>query len=116
MEAVRDEVDRVIAASEAAWLAPDPASLVTARASLATIGDLPDDLKDHPVLSGAMALSCSFLLSTDRRSFAHGRAFGPVVCWHPDTFLTEYFKADLEMYKTAVEECALLTPPIKLLP
>ena len=87
-----------------------------AHEAVSSMSALPTDLKDHPVILGAIASGCSVLVSTDAGSFGHGHRYGDIVCWHPDTFLTEYFKMDRDLYELVVEECRELTPSINLLP
>lgn len=95
---VRDEIDHV---NERQWHSPDPEALtqVRPRADRAPL----KDVKDRPVLAGALATGSTFLLSLDS-GFAHGEQFEDVVFWHPDTFLYAFFITNADHYAVVREE------------
>lgn len=96
LERRRHEIDRVIADHERYWHSPSPTDL---RATYATLPpNAVPDVKDIPVLAGALATRASFLLTTNEKDMPHGRMSENVVFWHPDTFLTAYFQDDSEAY------------------
>ena len=74
------------------------------------------DEKDWPVLAGAVATGCQYLLSLDQKSFPHGQGWRNVVFWHPDTFLTAFFQADAEAYVDVRLDLADIAEPLPLFP
>lgn len=101
IEAKRHDIDLAMSLLQEAWKNPDPHLYSEA---LKELGDPLHDLKDVPVLAGALATSSTFLLSMDKPSFPHGHNHGTIAFWHPDTFLTTLFKDDLDLYDEVREE------------
>ena len=102
LEARRHVIDEAIEHHEAAWDSP----AATAMARQYVSGRVPRlaDRKDQAVLTAGLAVDAHYLLSTDRPSFGHLKRFESLVCWHPDTFLTAFFRRDREAYVAVCQE------------
>jgi hypothetical protein len=113
LEARRHVIDEAIEGLERSWDSP----AAPAMARLYVRGTVPRlaDRKDQAVLTAALAVGAQFLLSADRPSFDHLKRYGPLTCWHPDTFLTAYFQSDRAAYVTVCQELEKL-PQTRLLP
>lgn len=113
LEARRHVIDEAIERHEAAWDSP----VATAMSQQYVRGRVPRlaDRKDQAVLTASLAVDARYLLSTDQPSFKHLTRFGSVVCWHPDTFLTAFFRGDRAAYVAVCQELETLSQA-KLLP
>lgn len=76
------------------------------------------DTADRPILRAALAAGASYLLSLDEHHFPHGTIVAGVRCWHPDTFLTLFYRQNPGAYVRASRGVTLLSGAItrRLLP
>jgi len=89
MNRVRQSIDSAIDALEQYWYSPDPN--VRRQVETLAAGSPLEDEKDVPILAGALASGCRYLLTTDTKAFPHGVEWQNIRFWHPDTFLTAFF-------------------------
>lgn len=112
MDTIRERIDFAISALERSWYCPSADVLQDVMNQASPL----QDEKDWPVLAGAVAAGCQYLLSLDQKSFPHGQGWRNVVFWHPDTFLTAFFQADAEAYVDVRLDLADIAQPLPLFP
>lgn len=104
LETRRHEIDRVIADHERRWRSPDAAQLAAVYQAHRALPI--DDPADEPVLAAAIAVNAAYLLTANTKHFAHGSSYAGVTFWHPDAFLTAYFRSDPDAYEFVRDEYA----------
>jgi len=111
---VRRTIDAVVELLERCWSCP-PADRLADATRQVVAAALPDE-NDRPILAGAVATEAAFLLSRDKEAFPHGRNFGGVAFWHPDTFLTTLFEDNPDAYQVVVDELRFVPLEASLFP
>jgi hypothetical protein len=81
-----------------------PAIPVDAAAELTDVVDADDRLH----VLAARAAEALYLLTLDGRYLPHGAVFVGVQCWHPDTFLTLFYRQNPDAYLRARQSIELL--------